>query len=144
MRGLKLGLGILMVLHGAVLRAEPPLLRTTTPFLPSSTLEALAHEAMGTAKVQNRMLDQPGWRLRIACDQTPLPPEWIAGSAKQMFSWSCLVAWEHKLPVVTADTWAAESETLITGSTDGDEAAIKTILRQRLYDFLQLKPPVGK
>jgi len=144
MRGLNLGLGILMVVHGAALRAEPPLLQTTTPFLPLSTLDDLAKEVLGTAKVQNRMLDQPAWRLRLACDQHPLPPDWIAGAKKQMFAWSCLVAWEHRLPVVTAETWTAESETLINGTTDGDQAAIKTILRQRLYDFLQLKPPVAK
>lgn len=144
MRSLNLGFGMLMLLCGASVRADPPLLLTTTAFLPPALLEALAKEAMGTAKVQNRVLDQPGWRLRLACDQHPLPPDWIAGSTKQMFSWSCLAAWEHKVQVVTADTWAAESETLITGTTDGDQAAIKTILRQRLYAFLQLKPPEGK
>jgi hypothetical protein len=143
MRSLNLGLGMLMLLWGASVRADPPLLLTTTAFLPPALLEALAKEAMGTAKVQNRVLDQPGWRLRLACDQHPLPPDWMAGAKKALFSWTCLVAWERKVQVVTADTWAVESETLITGTTDGDQTAIKTTLRQRLYDFLQLKPPAG-
>ena len=135
-------LAMLLTLYPPRLQADPPLIQTTTPFLSQSELEGMVKEVTAMAKTQNRDLEQASWRLRLACGHHALPPNWVAGVNKQMFSWSCLVAWERRLPVVTADTWAADSETLITGSTDGDAAATRESLRQRLYAFLQLKPPV--
>ncbi|MDD5297097.1 MAG: hypothetical protein PHU46_09295 [Rhodocyclaceae bacterium] len=141
-RGVALAISALSLFHSPALRAEPPLLQTTTPFLPQSLLEEAVKEVIATGKAEKRDLEQASWRLRLNCDHHALPPNWIAGATKPMFGWSCLVAWEHKLPVVSGDTWAAESETLITGTTDGDPASIN--LKSRLYAFLQLKPPSGK
>lgn len=140
-RDLGASLALTALLYGAPLRAEPPQLASSMPFLPQAGLEAVVKEIFATAKLQNRVLDQPGWRLRVACDHHALPRDWIAGATKPMFAWTCLSAWEQKTPVVSGDTWAIQSESLITGSTDGDEAPIRTSLRLRLYDFLQLKRP---
>jgi hypothetical protein len=140
-RGRGTSLAAAFLLSSAQVLAEPAQLYSTLPFLPQASLEDVVKEIFATAKLQNRILDQAGWRLRVVCDHHALPPDWVAGAAKPMFAWTCLTAWEQKTPVVSSDTWAIQSQTLITGNTDGDEAALRARLRLRLYDFLQLKPP---
>ncbi len=140
-RGMGASLVVWAVMHSVPLRAEPPQLSSSMPFLPQAGLEDVVKEIIATAKLQNRVLDQPGWRLRVSCDHHALPRDWIADTPKAMFAWTCLSAWEKKTLVVSADTWAVQSETLISGRTDGDEAPIRASLRLRLYEFLQLKFP---
>ncbi len=129
-------------LAGAPLaHAEAPLLKSSMSFLPLAALEEVVREVATGAKEQNRNLEQSGWRLRIACEQHPLPQDLSGDGTKPVFAWTCETAWETRQG---SKAWALHQETRIAGMTEGDRAALKQALRQGLLNFLEAGPPAAK
>lgn len=115
-------------------RADPPLLESTSPRLTGEVLAEVAKSVL------DQIGDRPGQRLRLSCDDTPMVPGAMAGATKPYFAWSCAVAWEQQTPVVTSRIWASSAFDLLGGATDGDTGALKADLLQKLRGFLNLKP----
>lgn len=135
-------LAAIVVLSLAACRAgaEPPLLQSESAFVPLTTLQGLIKEITDAGKPEGRELDQVGKRLHLQCRQQPLPPNWVVDARKALFTWSCSVAWERKVRLISAELWLADNQQDIGGTTDGDLSSIKETLRQGLFGFFRLKP----
>ena len=89
---------------------------------------------------QGKIGDRPGQRLRMDCDDFPLPPNAVPGAVKPLFAWSCATNWEQLTPVVSSLIWAPTAAELLGGTTDGDTALLKAELTEKLRRFLKIKP----
>ena len=124
-----------IMLAGTV-RAEPPQLDSRSPRLPATLLEEVAKAVLEQGKIS----DRPGQRLRMDCDDFPLPPNGVPGAPKPLFAWSCSTDWEQLIPVVSSRIWAPTAAELLGGTTDGDAAQLKAELTEKLRRFLKVKP----
>lgn len=141
MRPMKILVPAALLISAPLLHAEPPLLKSTMSFLPQASLEDVVREVAAGAREQKQNLEQPGWRLRVACEQHPLPQDLSGDGTKPVFAWTCESAWESRQG---SDAWTPQQQTRIAGMTEGDRAALKQALRQGLLKFLEAGPPPAK